>query len=177
MKIEVGKEFPLTKINNGLMFDFREDTGFVLFVGLANVDEKEVELFKKGTLNLSLSYVDEIIFLLLEMRGFIENSDAPFHIGLSKEPLESFKLDKNETSYGLSIYLVDIIDNTLKAIRVVGLGENFSDILYQMVEHQSREKLDIDKYNMKLHNIFMSMTPVDIQKLSKANYTTKKELK
>lgn len=165
IKLEVGKNFPLTKMREGLLFDLKEE-GFHLLAGMRNIEDFEVSAFRKGRINFHLSYVNDIIFLILEIEGVIGVSDIPFHIGLTRAPLDIL----NEKKFPIWLFLIDIKDNTLKAMRLIGLSEEFSTILKQLIEKQMEKSFDKNEYDKNLIKIYNTFSPMDLKKMSTAHY-------
>lgn len=127
IKIEVGKNFPLIKARDGVMFDLKEE-GFFVFLGMKDITDDEIEEFKKGKLMLDLSFINDIIFFVLEIGDFLL-SDAPFHVGLIRPVKKREEIIDREGIYSMQLFLIDTKNNILKGIRVIGLTEAFSETI------------------------------------------------
>lgn len=76
IKLKVGKNFPLIKMPNGIMFDL-VDSGFHLLVGMRDIVDEEIISFRKNKIEMDLVYVNDIIFLILSIDNVIHILDAP----------------------------------------------------------------------------------------------------
>lgn len=173
IKIEVGKKFPLTEVREGAMMDLK-DEGFILMIGLDNISEKEIMNFKKGELTIDLTFVNDIIFFVVDMEDLIL-SDIPFHVGYTRTDeniSEILKRDKDEV-YQLHMFLVDTIDNTLKAIRFIGFTKEFSNVIEVIMNKQLETKFNKEDYNKELDNIYNKLSPTDIKRMSTASFSSK----
>lgn len=172
IKLEVGKPFPYkTMKNDGVMFDYREN-GFEFLLGMNNVSSREVKAFKNGKVQIDLALINGIIFMIFEIDGLIGLSDAPFHIALSKTPLSSLELDDNGC-YSLLMYLIDTVNNELRAMRLVSLDNDFSKILKIAIDEQLRKSFDNDEYVKDLGEVIHKLTPDNLKQMSTVHFSTK----
>lgn len=165
---EVGRPFPF-EIENTILIDFKEN-GFHLPIGYNNLDDFEINAFKNGKIDMDIAFVNNIIFIILEIEGILELSDVPFHIALSTTPLEALELQDGE-GYALHMFLIDSKDNVLKAIRLVSLSEEFSHTLKTLIDKQLEEFFNMDDYNKRLANVFNNFTQQDLKEMSLAHFS------
>lgn len=172
IKIEIGKNFPLTKVCEGSMVDLKEE-GLVVFIGLDDIIEKEIENFRKKQLTLDIAYINDIIFFVLNIDEFII-SDIPFHTGLIRPESSRNTVIKRspENIYNLHIYLVDIVDNTLKAMRFIGLTEEFSSIVEMLLNKQMEKEFNKKEYSKNLKNLINKFSIDNIREASTGKFFT-----
>lgn len=169
IKIEVGRPFPSSNIIEGVAINFEEE-GFYLPIGFRNITDKEVHAFKNDKINIDIAFVNNIIFIVFEIDGVVELSDAAFHIALSTTPLRFLDLNDGE-GYKLHMFLIDSKDNVLKAIRLVSLSEEFSHTLKTLIDKQLEEFFNMDDYNKRLANVFNNFTQQDLKEMSLAHFS------
>jgi hypothetical protein len=174
-EISVGKEFPLAKVREGGMIDLKEE-GLVCFIGFNNVSKREIMEFRKGILKINLSYINNIIFFVLEIGNAIF-LDIPFHSGLIRPTTSIEEVTKRNKMgiYPLHMYLVDTKDNTLKAMRVIGLSVDFSKEIEETIEKQKEEIFNNNDFTKNLNYLFRILSQKDIKDKSFAKYETKKK--
>lgn len=165
---EVDKPFQF-EIRDRVFFDFKEN-GFHLPIGLRNITPEEIDSFKNGKINMDIAFINNIIFIVFEIEGILNLSDVPFHIALSTAPLENLELKDGEV-YGLYMFLIDSKDNTLKAMRLISLSEEFSHTLKSLIDKQLEEYFNMGDYQRKLIEVYSNMSPQDLKEMSLAHFS------
>ncbi len=145
---QVGKPYDKVMRCDGAVLEIHENL-CMCSIGLTDVSMAEALAVERGKLKLSLTYVNGIIFLCVNVADRLL-FDMPFNVCLYKE----FPLDEpGDGSYVMPIILVENRTNIIKAMRVIGLYNDFSKTLYELVRDQWEMKLpDYDKrfeYTMK----------------------------
>lgn len=171
IKIEVGRPFPSSNIIEGVAINFEEE-GFYLPIGFRNITDKEVHAFKNDKIDIDIAFVNNIIFIVFEIDGVVELSDAAFHIALSTTPLRFLDLNDGE-GYKLHMFLIDSNNNELKAIRIIELSNDFSTVLKNLIDKQLDEFFNMQDYEKKLANIFNKMTQQDLKNISLSHFSIK----
>ena len=113
---QVGEKYDKVMKTDGAVFEMYDQNG-VISISVTNLTEDEIFALDAGQLDIYLSVIEGIIFVVAEFKDkFI--FDMPFNYGL----YEKFELE-NPAPYGftVSVIAVEGIDNTIKAMRVVGL--------------------------------------------------------
>ena len=151
--IEVGKRYPGSIGNEGVTLDY--NNGFTLYVFIPDITPTEANGFKKGKYKFALTEVQGILFFLSEFKGAISMSDSPFHFGLYKDN----RVKNLPTTFGdseglaLNIVVVDSATSIVKALRMIGLSNEFSAKLLEICLKQSQQTVDPTKYNRQLYDI------------------------
>lgn len=174
IEIKVGENFPLARVKEGAMIDLKED-GFHVFVGFHDVTDKEVLDFRKKKLQLDLSFINGIMFFVLEVGDSIL-ADMPFHTGLIRPPsaIDAVTERSSANNYSLNLFLVDVKDNTLKAMRIIGLSEKFSEVIENLMNKQLEATFDKATYNKELNRIFNTLSTTGIREMSMTTFESKK---
>lgn len=154
---QVGEKYDKVMKTDGAVFEMYDQNG-VISISVTNLTEDEIFALGVGQLDIYLSVIEGIIFVVAEFKDkFI--FDMPFNYGL----YEKFELE-NPAPYGftVSVIAVEGIDNTIKAMRVVGLDSEFSQKLYMFTEKQWRNR--IQNYDERLQSVYARYTSKDILK-------------
>ena len=154
---QVGEKYDKVMKTDGAVFEMYDQNG-VISISVTNLTEDEIFALDAGQLDIYLSVIEGIIFVVAEFKDkFI--FDMPFNYGL----YEKFELE-TPAPYGftVSVIAVEGIDNTIKAMRVVGLDPEFSQKLYMFTEKQWRNK--IQNYDERLQSVYARYTSKDILK-------------
>ena len=152
---QVGEKYDKVMGADGAIFEMQEQRGFIT-INITNLTDKEISTLEAGKLEIYLSVIEGIVFVVAEFEGaFI--FDMPFNYGL----YENFEL-KNPAPYGFFVPVVTVegSDNTIKAIRLVGLDPDFSERLYRFAEKQWNNK--IENYDERLKSVYARYSAKDI---------------
>ena len=118
-------------------------------ISMNNITDAEREAVESGRIICSLVSVNGVTYVCMYL-GNVLYYEMPFNMGLYKE----FRLDKLEEGNGylFFILLADHDSGIIKAMRAVGLSDNFSRILYNLSVNQWNNK--IDDYEKRVAEIF-----------------------
>lgn len=152
---QVGKPYDKVMHCDGAVLEIHENL-CMCSIGLTDVSMAEALAVERGKLKLSLTYVNGIIFLCVNVADRLL-FDMPFNVCLYKE----FPLDEpGDGSYIMPIILVENRTNTIKAMRVIGLYNDFSKTLYELVRDQWEMKLP--NYDERLEYTMKHYTPEEL---------------
>jgi hypothetical protein len=159
-KHEVGELFEegKTRYNEGVIFEFTQ-SGPILLMFFNHPTENEIASIKSGKLELAFLEKDEVIFILSKFQG-MSWIDAPYTVHLSKP----FTFDNMtpDQGFGLTIYLIDASSGILKAIRYVGLSNDFSGKLKATILRQKEMSFDAIAYNRRINTIYANYSTDDL---------------
>ncbi len=100
--------------------------------------------------------ISDILYVLTKC-GSLNWTDAPFTPHLSPgAPLQP--ITNSSDGYALTLMMVDASSNTIKSLRMIGLGNRFSKALKAEIDSLSEKPLDLDMYNrsIRINNILRS---------------------
>jgi hypothetical protein len=145
LNFEVGKVEPaFVGHPESTMFDI-DQSGSVLYVFFDSPTEKDVQQFSaESRFEIRYAVIDSCIDILVKF-GDLNWMDAPFSPHLSK----SDNISNIDDGQGLALVVVfaDGRTGTVKALRLIGLGTNFSRALRDEINDQLRVPFDEEKYN------------------------------
>lgn len=159
-KYEVGKLYKdnVTRYAEGTKFDFTQ-SGAVLELYFERPSNKEIEDVKSGKFELGFYEKEDILFMLFKF-GTGSYLDTPYSVHLS-QPFQFMDLDPG-FGFGLSIFLIDASTGILKAIRYVGLSNDFSQRFKKAVERQKRSSFDVTLYDQKVQSVYTNYSTKDL---------------
>lgn len=155
-KFEIGKPYQagVTKIPEGIVFDFSQAGGFLRIVFNAPTRE-ELREIKKGKIKLGLLEKDGIIFFFIKF-GELYWMDAPYNIAFSK-PYEFGQLADENSGYAVQIVLVDGKTGIIKAIKLIGLPHELSVKFRDMVQKQKKAPVkDFDSVLSRIYTRYLT---------------------
>ena len=152
-KYEVGQivsEF--ANHQEGALFDM-SDSGAELYVFFRKPTSDEVEQFKSGQrFEIRFTEIHGVIMLLFKI-GTLNWMDAPYSPHLSKN-LTEFVLPEGEQGLSLTLTLADAATGEVKAIRLIGLSNNFTKKFFGTVMDQKLKDFNAKEYNIALNKIY-----------------------
>ena len=175
IKMEVGKRFPVEKVINhfkgsegGASLDYnKEDKTLTLYVGVPKLTSREVNSFRNDVLRFALypnKVLDTSLILLYIGRELV--FDLVYDINVVDSNIDG-KIEGNR----FEMYLIDSHTGVLKAIRVLGLGENFIKELNQITRNDGRYTtgqynawLERDIYTKSIQQLWDESTRIDWDK-------------
>lgn len=165
-KIEVGKKYSGEYRSEGLRLDYNQ--GFTLYIFLHDLSKEEAQIFKKGKYKFALTEEQGILFFMIEFKGAIDISGAPFHFGLYKDKrINDLPKVLNEgEGIELTVIVVDSNSGIVHALRCIGLTHNFSKKLIEICIEQSKGIINRDLYRERLIYTQMKYTADDLYKKS-----------
>ena len=127
----VGQKFDGKILGEGAVFDADEYFNFC-YIFLDTPSEREIEAISSGKITFTLRLKDEIIYFHMEANGILDFF-APFNMCL----YDNFRLVKPiNRNYVMPIILVDTQTKIIKALRVIGYDNRFSQKLYELAHTQ-----------------------------------------
>ena len=159
----VGERYEDLVSREGIRFDM-SDEGGTLMIYFNRPTDAEIRAVKRGPVQFKLLEMKGIIFLLTKFEG-MEWMDSPYHVALSKNLTELRDLQENQ-GYALHIILVDGTVGEIKAMRLVGLGYNFSSKFRKLTNKQKETEFRETNYNSNLFYVMTNYTTKDLLKYS-----------
>ena len=127
----VGQKFDGKILGEGAVFDTDEYFNFC-YIFLDTPSGREIKAVSSGKITLTLRLKDEVIYFHMEANGILDFW-VPFNMCL----YDSFRLTKPDNqSYIMPIILVDTKTKIIKALRVIGYDNRFSQKLYELAHKQ-----------------------------------------
>lgn len=120
---------------DGVRLDYSE-SGPQLSIMLGDMSKSEINKIRSGAMDLALFERDGILFLLVNIPGALDWSDAPLHLGLYRT--RPAMPDKIEDGMGLGLTVLGIEASTgmVNVIRFVGLGTDISKAMVSILTAQ-----------------------------------------
>ncbi len=144
-------------------------SGPVLVVALSGMTEKETERVRSGKMELALFEKDGILFLLVKIPGVLDWSDAPFHIGLYSDGRKVPEEIPDGGGWGLMVLGVDARNGMIRAIRLIGLGTDFSRKMIEIIKEQTGKRVFQVDYHNRVNKIYREY---DCQRMSRQALAT-----
>lgn len=152
--LEVGQLFEpgKTRYQECIKFECTQ-SGPMLLMFFDQPSNKEVDYIKSGKFQTKFYEYEEVIFMLFKF-GSLSWIDAPYSVHLS-QPFEfAEELEQENIGLGLQIYLIDATTGILKAMRLIGLGHDYSLKLRDAILKQKGKAFDLDAYDFKISEIY-----------------------
>lgn len=169
MNLEVGKPYlPIMGRGEGAIFDANEG-GYLLIYNFDNPKQSEIAQMGSGSpFEIAFTSIGGAIWILTKC-GTLEWTDAPYHPALS---LYADKLLRptGEDGTALTLVMTDARDATVKSIRMIGLGHNFSDKLYHQIVELAEKPFNLLDYNRNLNNTMMAYSTRALLNMSTARW-------
>lgn len=159
-EFKVGQKYHLdvSKQDEGVIFDFSNE-GATLLMLYNSPYETEINNIRKGEVKLGMYQKNNILFMLYKF-GSEAWIDAPYNVNLSG----NYQLQEIMPGMGYSnhIILVNIRDGVIKAMRLIGWTEKFSQYFKEYVNQQRIMPFDKKSYDEKLNKIYRNYTTKDL---------------
>ena len=127
----VGQKFEGKILGEGVVFDTDGYFNFC-YIFFDTPSEREIEAVSSGKITFTLRLKDEIIYFHMVANSILDFL-APFNMCL----YDSFRLAKPiNRNCVMPIILVDTKTKTIKALRVIGYDNRFSQKLYELAHTQ-----------------------------------------
>lgn len=131
---------------DGPTFDLTEN-GFVLTLNLRTPTAQEICEARDGRAEFRFHVVDGILVFMLKL-GLFPWMDCTFHRGLS--PSKDVIRPEPGQGTALTLLVVDSDTGILKAIRMIGLSNDFSHALADEIEKQDTNPPDLIEWAMRV---------------------------
>ena len=164
---QIGAQFPVMLPGEGTVFDI-SSSGLSFIFNCSRPTAKEIKSVSSGSNFEIRSMVRNGVLWIFVKCGSLPWVEAPYTPHLSRAPyLEEIS---NDTSgYALTLYMVDAVDNTIKHMRLVGLGNRFSKKLRSDVEELINMPFNPYEYNMSINEMQRKYTTEQMAKMC-SNY-------
>ena len=150
----VGEKYDKVMPGDGAIFEMNDGMAFIN-IGISNILESEKALLEKGKLDVYLSVIEGIVFIV----AYFDDKmvfDMPFNAGL----YDNFNFQKPDSGYVCPIIIIDNSTNIIEAIRCIGFDTEFSKMLYEFSMKQRKDK--IQNYDERLKSVYDRYSPNDI---------------
>ena len=154
----VGEKYDKVMGKDGAIFEMYDGMAFIN-IGLTGMLESEKEIINTGNLDVYLSVVEGIVFVVASFGDKLV-FDMPFNAGLYKE----FNFEKPDGGYICPIIAVENNTNIIEAIRCIGFDKIFSKKLYEFAMQQRENS--IQNYDERLKSVYSRYSQQDIIKFA-----------
>ena len=168
----VGEPLPLPILaqTDGGMFQV-DKNGMMFLLQLSRTDAIAVEAFRTGEIELAVTEVDGVLFLLYRIDGIFKDGwgDAPLSLSLVKE-----ELLPNEQSLAdptIHLYLIDTNLKILLAQRTASVPEEFAEIIRKNVRDQIASPLSVRAFQKRVAAIWAEKSAADLRTMAGASHT------
>lgn len=171
-KLEVGKYLNKERkiYQECVVFNF-DPSGPILYIFFNKPTDKEIQQIKNDKFEIGLYTQDEIIFILSKF-GDLDWMDSPYSVHLS--PAVELEQSKGKQGYGLNVLLVDASSGIIRAIRLIGLSNEFSCKLKDAMERQKTMSFNKIDYDQKINRIYSKYNTDNLVNLSSTFYRSNK---
>ena len=145
-----------------------DDAGLTLIISLPGLTDKEAKKLQKGEIKFALFEDEDILFLLINIPGVIDWSDAPFHIGLYSDGRRVPEHIPDGQGWGLTIIGLEARNGIIKAMRLIGLGTEISREMIRIIQAQGKTN-QVDHHN-KIKQIYRKYSCQDMIERATARY-------
>lgn len=161
---EVGQKYPgATPSDDGCIIEM-DASGLLLIVKFANPTANEIkQISADNPFEIRFVALNEVIFFTVKF-GDLAWMDMPYSPHLSK--VNWTPVEDKISGYALTVVLIDARSGIIKAIRLIGLGNQFSKNLFIEVNNLSEKQFNISKYSANLSSIMNRYSIKQIADLS-----------
>ena len=172
MNFAVGEPFPLPVLAqaDGGMFQV-DRNGMMFLLQLSRTDSIAVEAFRTGEIELAVTEVDGILFLLYRIDGIFKDGwgDAPLSLSLVKEEL--LPDEESLADPTIHLYLVDTNLKILLAQRTASVPEEFAEMIRKNVRAQMVAPPSALAFQKKVAAIWAEKSAADLRAMASAAHT------
>ena len=151
------KEYRVGKIidrfvnhQEGALFDI-SDGGANLIIFFRHPTKEEIEQFN-NEFEIRFTEICGVIMMTFKI-GNLQWMDAPYSPHLSKH-LTTLNIPAENQGLGVTLFLVDAITGEIKSMRLMGLSNDFTKKLFDLVmQHQTKE-FNIREYSNSINRIY-----------------------
>lgn len=154
----VGEKYDKVMPGDGAIFEMTDGMSFIN-IGISDILESEKKLLSKGKLEVYLSVIEGIVFVVASFDGRLV-FDMPFNAALYDE----FNFQKPDTGYICPIIVIDNRTNIIEAMRCIGFDMKFSQKLYEFAISQRKNK--IPNYDERLKDVYSRYSSEDLIKFA-----------
>ena len=168
----VGDPFPLPILiqSDGGMFQV-DKNGMMFLLQLSRTDAIAVEAFRTGRIELAVTEIDDVLFLLYHIDGIFKDGwgDAPLSLSLVKDELLPKEEDLIDPT--LHLYLVDTNLKILLSQRTTALPEEFAECIRKNVRAQRKAPLSVCSFQKKVSSLWAKYSVSDLHTMASAVHT------
>lgn len=153
---------------DSVLFDIK-DTDAMVFVLFNKPTKIELANFKQEMpFEIATSIIDGVIYFTFKF-GCMDWMDAPYSPHLSRH-LTTFEIPEENYGIPLTIYVVDTSDGTVKTMRLIGLGTEFSKHLISTVMEAKMTPYDPAQYHRSIDKTYDTYSSADIRIMSENHF-------
>lgn len=179
--LRVGDKFsPMYRHPEGAYFTI-DDSGLMLIYNYRMPTEKELSAVKEGNPAEFRFLVENGMIFFMSKMGSLPWNDSPFDPRLDRDRGLEPPVSAND-GYLMTFMMVDAATNTIKHIRAIGLGHDFSlklcdaiDEFYNREENSQIESIDaLRKINdVRMNMVYDKFTSSELAKRATVSYRIK----
>ncbi len=167
----VGEPFPLPVLAqaDGGMFQV-DKNGMMFLLQLSRTDAIAVEAFRTGEIELAVTEVDGVLFLLYRIDGIFKDGwgDAPLSLSLVKEELLPDEESLRDPT--IHLYLIDTKLKILLAQRSASVPEEFAEIIRANIRAQKESPLSALAFQKKVAEIWAAKSSAELRSAASASH-------
>ena len=168
----VGEPFPLPILaqTDGGMFQV-DKNGMMFLLQLSRTDAIAIEAFRTGEIELAVTEVDGVLFLLYRIDGIFKDGwgDAPLSLSLVKDELLPDEESLRDPT--IHLYLIDTNLKILLAQRTASVPEEFAEIIRAHVRAEKESPTSALAFQKKVAAIWAEKSSADLRRAAKAAHT------
>ena len=168
----VGEPFPLPILAqaDGGMFQV-DKNGMMFLLQLSRTDAVAVEAFRTGEIEIAVTEVAGILFVLYRIDGIFKDGwgDAPLSLSLVKDELLPSEDDLGDPT--VHLYFVDTNLKILLAQRTAKLPDEFAEIIRKNVRTQLTQKISALTFQKRVAEIWAAHTAAELRTMASAAHT------
>lgn len=130
-----------------------DNGGLILKIFIKSPTSKETQNIKKGVFSASIKKIDDIIFFLFRF-GTGAWMDAPYSPHSSAEKNLKLEYPTENLGYALTVFFIDADTGILKVVKLIGLDNELSIKLFNMINEVKNKDFNKEEYNQKIKEIY-----------------------
>lgn len=148
-----------------VFFDIAND-GAAMLVFFKDPTSDEIQQFSAGT-NFEIRFTELYGVIMITVKiGSLNWMDAPYTPHLSHN-LTNYEFSTKNQGLALTLFLIDANSGEVKHIRLLGLSEEFTKRLFNLIVAHKAKTFSQTEYASSLRRIFTTYLTSEIVKLSK----------
>lgn len=152
-----------------------DQAGPTLVIAMTGMTAKEAKNIRQGKMEFALFEKEDILFLLVRIPGTMDWSDAPFHIGLYRDGRQVPVEIPDGAGWGLTVIGVDARNGMIKAIRLIGLGTDFSRKMIEIIKKQEGIRVSQVDYHNRVNRLYREYDCERMARQAVATYRVRME--
>lgn len=156
-------------MSDGYIMEYNNMNGLTLFVFFKRPLPEEIEqLSADSGFKITFTDYEGVGFFCLKF-GALPWGDCAFSPNLYAEKLEFAEVEDGK-GYPLNVIVIDGETGTIKAIRMIGLGNQFSRQFREWCEESLRRQMTRDWYNKKVEECYQEYETRQLMKKAAFRY-------